>query len=195
MTRAVRARPQFLRHRQAHARGDLLGAQKILVRRVFEALALERDNALVAGGVRSLVDGHGEMATAQQRARVGCSRCNGGRDAGGVETGAGTHFARRGVVDDQHTHRPVALGLEDEAALEFECRAEQHRKHDRLAQKLRHRRRITVARKNRVDRRTEAHDAPPQIERLDLEGQDRVIRGGRRRRACWNFDAGIGHDA
>src|SRR6516225_29471 len=93
------------------------------------------------------------------------------------------------------SHRAVALGLEDEAALEFERRAEQHRKHDRLAQKLRHWRRITVARKNRIDRRAEAHDTPPQIERLDLEGQDRVICGGRRRRACWNFGAGIGHDA
>src|SRR6516165_4900729 len=78
MTRAISARPQFLRHREAHARGDLLGAQKILMRRVFETLALERDDALVAGGVRSLVDGHGEMATAQQRARVGCFRCYGG---------------------------------------------------------------------------------------------------------------------
>src|SRR5215831_13979269 len=106
MARAVGARPQFLRHRQAHAGGDLLRAQKILMRRMFEALALERDDALVAGGVRSLVDGHGQMPTAQQRARIGRSRRDGRRDTGGVEAGAGAHFAGRGVVDDQHPYRP-----------------------------------------------------------------------------------------
>ena len=44
---------------------------------------------------------------------------------------------------------------------------------------------------------TEAADdmiLPFEVASLDLERQNRVIRGGRRRRACWNFDAGIRHD-
>ena len=120
VSRATRARSQLLGDSQAHPGGDLLRAQKILVRGMFEALALERDDALVAGGVRSLVDGHGQMAAAEQRARIGGACRNGGRDASRIEAGAAAHLARRGVVDDQHSYRPVALSLKDEAAFEFQ---------------------------------------------------------------------------
>ena len=164
------------------------------MRGVLEVLALERDDALIAGGIRPLVDGHGEMPATEQRPAIGRARCDGGGDARAIEAGAGAHLAGRDVVDDQHPHRPVALGLQDETALEFQGRAEQHREHDRLAQKLRHRGWIAVTRENRVDGRTEAHDAPAQVERLDLERQDRVIGGGRRRCARRNVGMGFGHD-
>src|SRR5262249_18146707 len=124
----------------------------------------------------------------------GRARGPGRRDAGGIEAGAGAHLAGRGVVYDQHPHRPVTLGLEDETALEFQRRAEQHRKPDRLAQKLRDRRGIAVARKNRVDRRTGTNDAPAQVDCLAVVGQIRVSRRGRRWRECWYFDCGISHD-
>ena len=153
---AVGLRPQLLGHRQAHAGRDLLGAQEILVRRMLEVLAFERDDALVARRIRSLVDGHGEMAVAEQRARIGRARGHGGGDAGGVETGAGAHLARGGVVDDQHPHRPVALGLQDEAAFEFQRRAQQHGQHDGLAQELGHGDGVVVPREDGVDGGTEA---------------------------------------
>ena len=44
---------ELLRHREAHPRRDLLGLAEILVRRLLEALALERDDALVAAALRS----------------------------------------------------------------------------------------------------------------------------------------------
>src|SRR6266508_1768986 len=194
MARTVCARAQLLGHCQAHSCGDLLRAKKIFVRRVFEPLALERHDPLIAGGIRSLVDGHGQMSAAEQRAWIGRANCNGLRNAGGIKAGAAAHLTGRGVVDDQHPHRPVALGLENETAFEFQGRTEQYGKHNPLAQKLRHRRGITVTRQDRVDGRAKTHDPATQIERLDLEGQDRVVDGGRRWRACWNFDVGIGHD-
>ena len=50
---------------------DLLGLLEIGVRDILEAVALERDDALVALHVRALVDGHGEMALAEQLAGLG----------------------------------------------------------------------------------------------------------------------------
>ena len=69
MARAAVAGDQLLGDRETHARRDLLGAQEIFVRGVFERAALERDHALVAAHVGALVDGHGEMAVAEQIAR------------------------------------------------------------------------------------------------------------------------------
>ena len=194
MTGAAGSRTQFLGHSEAHTRRDLLGAQKILVRGMLEILALERDDALVAGHVGALVDGHGEMTMAQQRARIGGTRCDGGRDPRGVEAGAGAHLAGRGVVDDQHADRPVALGLQDEAALEFQGRAEQHREHDGFAEKLRDRHRIAMTRQDGVDGRPEAYHPPAQVERFDLKGQDRVVLGGGRRRTRRDVRIDIRHD-
>src|SRR4029450_3163450 len=195
MARTVCARAQLLGHCQANSCGDLLRAKKIFVRRMFEPFALERHDPLIARGIRSLVDGHGQMPAAEPRPCISRANCNGVRNAGGIKTGAAAHLAGCGVVDDQHPHRPVALGLENEAAFEFQGRTEQYGKHDPLAQKLRHRRGITVTRQDRVDGRAKTHDPTTQIERLNLEGQDCVVDGGRRWRACWNFDVGIGHDA
>ena len=191
---AVRTRPQLLGHRQAYAGRDLLRAQKVFVRCVLQILALERDDALIAGGIRPLVDGHGEVPATEQRSRIGRARGDGVGDARSVEAGAGAHLAGRGVVDDQHADRPVALGLQDEAAVEFQRRAEQHREHDRLAQQLRYRCGIVVPREDGVDRRTEAHDPPAQVERLDLKGQDGVVFRGRSRRTGRDVGLGVRHD-
>ena len=85
---------QLLADREPHPGRDLLRAQEIFVRGVFEAAALERDQALVAAHVRALVDGHGEMAAAEQRAGVGLARGDRRRDARLVEARAGPHRAR-----------------------------------------------------------------------------------------------------
>jgi hypothetical protein len=133
---------------------------------------------------------------AQQRARIGRARGHGGGDAGGVETGTGAHLARSGIVDDQHPHRPVALGLQDEAAFEFQRRPQQYGQHDGLAQELGHGDGVVVPRQDGVDGGTEAHHAAAQVERLDLERQDGVVGGGGRRCADRDFELGLGlgHD-
>ena len=164
------------------------------MRRMLEVLALERDDALVARRIRALVDGHGEMAVTEQRARIGRARRHRRRHPGGVEAGAGAHLARGGVVDDQHPHRPVALGLQDEPSFEFQRRPQQHGQHDGLAQELGHGDGVVVPRQDGVDGGAEAHHAAAQVERLDLERQDGVVGRGGRRGAGRNVELGIGHD-
>ena len=55
------------------------------MRRVLERAALERDEALIAVHVAALVDGHGEMAAAEHRARIRLARRDRLRDAVLVE--------------------------------------------------------------------------------------------------------------
>ena len=193
MLGAALAGAELLGDREPHPRRDLLGAQEIFVRGVFQRAAVERHQALVAAHVRPLVDGHGEMALAEQRAGVGLGRSDRRGDAVLVETGAGADLVGRGEIDDQHAHRAVALGLQDEAAVDLERRAEHHREHHRLAQQLGHRLGVGVAFENLVDERPQPHHAAAQVERGDLERHDGVVGGGRRRRARGNFDVGAAH--
>ena len=60
---------ELLGHGEAHLRRDLLGLAEILMRRFLEALAFQRDDALIAAAVGALVDGHGEIAGAEKLAR------------------------------------------------------------------------------------------------------------------------------
>ncbi len=154
--RAVFAGDEFLGDGEPHAGRNLLRAQKIFMRGLFEVAAFQRHEALIAAHVRALIDGHGEMAVAEEFSGVGGVGGNGRRDPLGVETGAGPHVAGRGEIDHQHAHRSVALGLQDEAAVDFEARAEHDREHDRLAEQLGHRRRIIVTGQDGIDRRRQA---------------------------------------
>ena len=115
------------------------------------------------------------------------------RDALLVEARAGAHLVGRDEIDDQHAHRPVGLGLQDEAALELQRGAEQHAEHDRFAEQLGDRLGIVVAGEDRVDGGPEPHDAAAQIEGGDLERQDRVVGGGLRGCAARDGNIGIGH--
>ena len=54
-----------------------------------------------------------------------------------IEPRIGAQGIRRGEIDDDHRDRTVGLGLQDEAALELQRRAEQRRQHDRLTEQLR----------------------------------------------------------
>ena len=193
MAGAAVFRTQFLGHRQTHPRRDLLGAQEIFVRRVFQRAAIERDQALVAAGVGALVDGHGEMAFAEQRAGVGLAGRNRRRDAILAEARAGPHLAGRGEVDHQQAHRAVGLGLQDEAAIDFQRRAEHDGEHHRFAHQLGDRLRIIVLLQDLVDHRPKPHHAAAQIERGHFERHDGVVGGGGRRRARRNGDFGIAH--
>ena len=90
-------------------------------------------------------------------------------------------------IDDQERHRAVGLGLQDEAALEFQRRAEQRRQHDRLAEQLADGGGIIVLGQDLVERGAEPRQPAAQVERVDLERQHRVIDGNRRWRADGRF--------
>ena len=186
------ARAQFLGDREAHARRNLLGAAEIFVRGIFQRAALERHQTLVAAHIGTLVDGHGEMALAEQLAGVGLAGGNRLGDAAFVEARARAHLAGRGEVHHQHTHGAVSLRLQDEAAIDLERGTEHDREHDRLAHQLGDRLRIIVPLQDLVDHRAEPHHAAAQIELGDLEGGDDVVGGGGRGRAGRNGDVGIG---
>src|SRR4029077_4164780 len=95
-------------------------------------------------------------------------------------------------IDDQHAYRSVGFRLQDEAALEFQRGSEQHAEHDRLSQQLGDRLRIVMAGEDRVDRGSETHDAAAQVERRDLERQDRVVGRNLRRGSApfWKYPVG-----
>ena len=94
---------------------DLLGLAEINMGGIRERAAIERHDALVTLGVRALIDGHGEIARAEQFARGQARR---------VEMGIGANEARCRELGDQKVDRPVGAGLKDEAALEFQPRSE-----------------------------------------------------------------------
>ena len=101
------------------------------MRGVFQGAAFQRHQPLIAAHVRALIDGHREMAFAEQRAG-GHALLQPRR----IEARIGAQFIRRLKIHDQERHRTVGLGLQDEAAVEFQRRAEQGRKHDRFAEQL-----------------------------------------------------------
>ena len=65
------------------------------MRGVLKRAAVERDQALIAAGVGALVDGHGEVALAEQRAGISLAGRDRGGDALFVEPRAGAHLAGR----------------------------------------------------------------------------------------------------
>ena len=160
----------LLADREPHPRRDLFRAQKIFMRGVFQIAALERHQPLIAAHVRPLVDGHGEMALAQQRAGIQARR-----EPRRIEARIGAQPVRRLKIHDQERYRPVGLGLQDEAAVELQRRAEQRRQHDRLAEQLADRRRIIVLVEDVVERGTEPRQPSAQVERSDLERQHGVV--------------------
>ena len=101
------------------------------MRGVFEIAAFQRDQALVAAHVRALVDGHREMTLAEQRTEI-LTVLQPRR----IEARIGAQPIRQLEIHDQERHRTVGLGLQDEAAVEFQGRAEQRRQHDGFAEQL-----------------------------------------------------------
>ena len=164
---------------------------EIFVRRVFQRAAFERNQALIAAHVRALVDGHGEMAFAQQRTGIGLARRNRGGDAILVEGRAGAHLAGDGEVHHQHAHRAVGPGLQNEAAVDLQGRAEHDGEHHGLAHQLRHRLRIGMAGQDFVHHRPEPNHTAAQVERSHFERHDGVIGGDGRRFAGGDFDSGL----
>ena len=177
--RTARRRAQFLRHREPDARGDLFGAQKVFVRYVLERAAIERDEALIAVHIGTLVDGHGKVPLAEQRGagRIACRDCRG--HAVFVEAGAGAHLVGGDEIHHQHPHGTVALRLQNETAIDLQRRAQHHRQHQRFTKELGDGLRIGVPRKDFVDGRAKTNHAAAQVELGHLERHDGVVeRGG-----------------
>ena len=111
---------------------------------VFVSIATMTGANFAAVHVRALVDGHGEMPLAEQRAAT-CLAC---RDCRGhtvlVEAGTGAHFVGGDEINYQHAHRTVALRLQNKPAIDLQRRAQHHREHQRFAQELGDRLRIGV---------------------------------------------------
>ncbi len=139
---------------QAHPRGRLFRLGEVGFRAQGEGLALDRGDALVAFHVGALVDRHQEQALAEQ-----------GLGAGTREAAASPRhpilivpaIAAQGpggvVVGHYIGHRPVALGLDDQAAFELQARAHQRRQRAGLAQQIGHGFGIVMAGQDLVDRR------------------------------------------
>ena len=101
---------------------------------------------------------------AEQLARLGLAAFDRRHHRVGVEAGITAQAIGRVKVDDDEVHRPVGLGLEDEAALELQRRADEGRQHHGFAEQARHRGRIIVAGEDRIERRPEADHATPAVE-------------------------------
>ena len=93
----------------------------------------------------------------------------------GIEAGIAAEAIRRVEVDDDQVHRTIGLGLEDEASLELQRRADQRSQNHRLAEEAGDRRRIVVAIEDGVDCRPEPDGAAAAIERLEREGNGDVV--------------------
>ena len=94
------------RHGEANERGELLRLAEIGVSRLGQALAFQRHDPLVALGVHAPVDGHGEMALAEQPTIGGKLGQTLGR-----EPRIAAHATRHLIVGDEQVDRSVGRGL------------------------------------------------------------------------------------
>ena len=140
------------------------------MRGIFEAAAVQRDQALISAHVLALIDGHAQMALAEQLAGTEPVL-----QARSIEARIGAQPIGRLEVDDQKRYRAVGLGLQQETAVEFQRRSQQRRQHDRFAEQLAHRRGIIVLVQDLVERGAKPSQTSTQIQRVDLERQHRVI--------------------
>src|SRR5262249_39485676 len=146
----------------------LLGAER-------ERLALDGGDALVALLALAGVDGHDEDALAEQalRARAGEAVADPFHPLR-IEAAVAPEAARGVVVGHHIAYRPVALGLDDQPAVELQRGAHDRGEGAGLAQEVRHRLRIVVARQYVVDHLAQPDDPPADGPAFDLEGGDEV---------------------
>src|SRR5262245_33718466 len=107
----------LLANRQPHTGRYLFGAQKIFMRRMFEAFTLDGHQALITPAFRTVIDGHRQVSMAKKAALIipaGRDCC---RHAFLIETGAGAYIAWCAKVNNEHVDRSIGLRLQDEATL------------------------------------------------------------------------------
>ena len=149
---------------------QLLAGAEVVQRHVGQAVAFQRDDALVALHLAALVDGECEVALAQQlggrgRGRAGHQGCK--LLLVGPCVAAQRAFLR--AIGQQHGNRAVALGLQRKAAAVFQGAGQARRECQRLAGQLRHFRRVLVPAEQGVGQGAEAdqpaaHRAVRQVE-------------------------------
>jgi hypothetical protein len=103
------------------------------------------------------------------------------RDLGhlvGIEPAIAAQAAGGVVVDHDIAHRAVALGLDDQPALELQAGADQGGQGAGLAQQVGDRLGIVVTGQHLVDRRAQAHGPAAHGQALDLEGGNEVVGSG-----------------
>ena len=165
----------FPRHGDADARLDLLGLAEIVVHRVDEAGSDNLDEALVAFGIRPLVDREGKMSGADQARRRGPGGDHRGQ-ALAIVLRIAAHRAIGGdIVRDQQLDRPVGARLQRQDAVELEHRGDRRGENDEFAEPRRDGVGIVVPAEDGIDRRAQPHQPAAQPVRLDLEGLNEVV--------------------
>ena len=150
--------------------GQLLRLPEIGIGRFGQGLAFERHDALIALGIHASVDGHGEMALAEQPAIGGKLGQALGREAG-IAAQASRHL----IIGDEQIDRPVGRSLQNELALELEGGAEERGERDGLAEQFRHGLRIVMPREDGIDRGPELDQAADHVGLLRLKRQDEIV--------------------
>ena len=175
---------------------DLLGFAEISAGAIGQGGALESNDALVAFGMSALINGEGQIATAQQAGYRSTAidgavvaRRRNRRHLVGVESGVAAQVTGAGDIGDNGPHGAVSLGLERENTVVFQRPGEAGGERQDLRQQTRHRLGIAVAGQHRVDRRPQPHAAPAQAKGLDLKGQNQIVETG------LEVDIGAGHGA
>jgi hypothetical protein len=100
-----------------------------------------------------------------------------------IEAAIAAQAAAGVVIDHDVAHRPVTLGLDDQAAVELQAGADQGGQGAGLAQQVGHGIGIGVPRQHLVDGRAEADDATTHGQAFDLKRGNDVVE-----------DAGVGSD-
>src|SRR5262249_19192197 len=152
-TPARLARAIVPRNRELDEGRELLGLPEISVCRFREALALERNDALVALGIAAAINGHGEMAIAKEPA-VGRKL---GKPYGG-DAGTAGQPAQPWRGGDGELNRRAGGVWGSELPPILGGGAERPREPARPAEKLRDRFWIIVAREDGVHRRPKFHE-------------------------------------
>ena len=152
------------------------------MRAIRQGGAGQLDHALIPFGMRALIDGEGKIPRTQQPGHravdagtgLGARRRRRG-EALGVELGIAAQVPVRGDVGNQQADRPVALNLQREDPVIFQCAGQQCGQRQRLAQHAGDRFGVIMAGQDGIDFRAKPHHAPAQAQRFDLEGQQHVF--------------------
>ncbi len=94
--------------------------------------AIKLHKTLIALHMLALIDRHRQVPLPQQSFRGRLTGIDQGRDARFVKCRAGTDCVRSFEVDHKHGHRTFSLGLQCEAAIEFERCSKQARQNNRF---------------------------------------------------------------
>ncbi len=168
-----------LAHSQADAGRGLFRLGEVGLGAKGQGFALDGRDALVAIHLRALVDGHGEDALAQQAARAGpqesLRRLS---HLVRIVPAIAAQGPRGVVVGHRQRDRPIALGLDDQPAVELEAGADQGGQGAGFAQQIGHGLGIGVAGEHLVDHPAQPRDAATYGRLLDLERSDNVFGGG-----------------